>query len=157
MTDLGCPREREVARAVARGGWSDELGAHVADCDACSDLLLVAGALRRAADVAEDDTPLPDPGLIWWRAQLQARVVASDRLSRLLRLSYAVAGGLAGAVVLLLLPRLSGPLSGWLSGVASLAQTTASAAGAANPGLVLAVSAVMLLLLAAADARLGGA
>jgi hypothetical protein len=80
MKTTPCEREQVVLQALAAGSWSDELRDHVAGCQACFDVVLVAKALREAAaDTAHE--PLPDPAAIWRTAQRDQRRVAIERVT----------------------------------------------------------------------------
>jgi hypothetical protein len=68
-----CKFEESVSAALASGEWSEELSQHVAVCDQCADLHLVAHFLASALPPTEEAQPLPAAGLLWWRAQLTLR------------------------------------------------------------------------------------
>jgi hypothetical protein len=90
MRTRPCEREQAVLRALAAASWSDELRDHVAGCRSCSDVMLVAQALREvAADTAQE--PLPDPAAIWRAAQRDLRLVAIERATRPIRLMTRIA------------------------------------------------------------------
>jgi len=105
MNPFRCNHERELAAELASGQWPQastaELRAHVAGCRACSDLVLVTLALRKAR-VAAAPT-LPSAGSLWWRAQLRRRSQAVERISRpllgaqIFAWSIALIVGIAGA------------------------------------------------------------
>jgi len=81
-----CVREKEVAELLRCGHWphacSVELRAHVADCRACADLVLVTQTFRSARADATALARLEAPGLIWWRAQLRRRNAAIERIGK---------------------------------------------------------------------------
>jgi hypothetical protein len=81
-----CNRERDVAEALRAGHWPDaspaELQAHVAECNFCSQRVLLAQAFRRERAAASAQPRLESPGAIWWRAQLRRRNAAIERISR---------------------------------------------------------------------------
>jgi hypothetical protein len=105
-----CTREREVIDAVATGRWPDacqeELRSHAANCRTCSDLVLVASALRDEHDLALSQVRVPPAGLIWWRAQLRTRQEAVRRAERPLTIAHALAAASIGGVAAALLTRL---------------------------------------------------
>ncbi len=78
----GCPQEASVLRAARTGQWDDALEAHAAACPACGEVALVSGSLRTFALEAEGHNRLPDPYLVWLKAKLTARQVASQRASK---------------------------------------------------------------------------
>jgi hypothetical protein len=81
-----CNREQEVAEALRAGHWPDasaeELQAHVASCNTCSQRVLLAQAFGRERAGASAELRLESPGAIWWRAQLRRRNAALERISR---------------------------------------------------------------------------
>lgn len=91
-----CNQEEAVQMALRRGTWDEPLRAHVADCPECADLVLVAQYLESEARSArhEAEKNLPSPGLIWWKAEILAKRVASERATRPIavfeKIAYAV-------------------------------------------------------------------
>jgi hypothetical protein len=85
MMFRSCSCEKEVMQALKAGHWPDgcdrELRAHVEMCSSCGDLVLVTEAFQRARI---ESTQEVDPGsarLLWWRAQLRSRNVATKKVS----------------------------------------------------------------------------
>lgn len=69
MKQAGCPQEEAVSRAARSGRWDEPLAAHAAQCAVCGE---VARAARWMQELARDEgemSPLPDPILLWQRAQ----------------------------------------------------------------------------------------
>ena len=103
-----CPRERELDEALNRGRWpqalSDELGAHVAECRSCRELVLVRQAFGRERMMAAEEARLESPGVLWWRANLQRRKAAIERIGRPLLGAqiFALAVCLAAAILYVL-------------------------------------------------------
>jgi hypothetical protein len=85
MKTTQCGREQAILEAFAAGSWSQELRDHVAGCRSCSDGVLVAQALREAADDTSRE-PLPDPAKIWRAAQRDERLAAVERATWPIRL-----------------------------------------------------------------------
>jgi hypothetical protein len=81
-----CPREHEVLEAVLAGR---ALPAHVLDCPPCSDLALVAGAIRDDAERAAREASVPPSGAVWWRMQRRMHREKAQRASRMVTLVYA--------------------------------------------------------------------
>ncbi|MDE3149316.1 MAG: hypothetical protein KGL37_07585 [Acidobacteriota bacterium] len=83
-----CPREKEVKELLERGHWcvaaatTPELRAHVNACRACSDLVLVSEAFKRARAEAAGAANIAAPGVLWWRAQLRRRQTAIERIGK---------------------------------------------------------------------------
>ena len=81
MKDMNCPQEAAVAKAARTATplneWDKSLAAHAAICPVCRG---VVQASRRMQALAHDPEAslalpdsLPDPGLLWWRAQLSEK------------------------------------------------------------------------------------
>jgi len=99
-----CDREADVCELVAAHGtdWRREANAdlvlHTASCEACRDLAEVSAALREDAVILERQPPLPGAGLVWWRANIRARLEAARIAERPLSLAAAGAAAvIAGA------------------------------------------------------------
>ena len=97
-----CLREDELLDALGRGYVNDELGAHVASCEACSELQTVAGALLDERVHAAKEAAVPTASAMWYRMQMRHRqeVQAASRRSLFLAqaATLAIAIGLAYAV-----------------------------------------------------------
>jgi hypothetical protein len=86
MNLFGCAREKEVAELIRRGHWpqacAPELCAHVDECRACSDLVLVTHTFQVAHAQSVAMPRLEASGVLWWRAQLRRRNAAIERISK---------------------------------------------------------------------------
>ena len=83
MSDTRCPYEEQVAEAARSGEWSSDLAAHRDGCMTCAEVTLVAAALVDDAEMLMDESlALPDPALIWMRAQLARREHDYQRATR---------------------------------------------------------------------------
>ena len=86
MTLHECPRESDVLDAVASARWPDRVSpalvAHVASCDVCADVAVVAQALRDDQDRAWQEASVPSSGQVWWRAEMRAKQEAIRAASR---------------------------------------------------------------------------
>ena len=78
----GCPQEASVLTAARTGQWDEALEAHAAACPACGEVALVSGSLRTFALETDGHNRLPDPYLVWLKAKLTERQVASQRASK---------------------------------------------------------------------------
>jgi hypothetical protein len=146
-----CDLETDVLRACMTGRWSDDLRRHATECPSCSELVLVTQSLRRHASSVEAELPLPDPGFLWWRAQLQSRAAAAERATRMIVWVQRVAIASCATLVALALLQLWPTITGWLSSIASHSMTSSLPANVARPGLVIGASLVVLALLLAYD------
>jgi predicted anti-sigma-YlaC factor YlaD len=70
-----CEREPEMLDAAARGAaHGDAAAAHLASCASCREAVASVAWLREMADTSIDaPRPLPEAGVIWWKAQLLRR------------------------------------------------------------------------------------
>jgi hypothetical protein len=85
-----CRREDELLDALGRGYVGAELHAHVATCDACTELQSVAGALLDERVLATAEATLPSAGTIWWRMQMRHRQETQSMARRSLLVGQAV-------------------------------------------------------------------
>ena len=85
-------------RDVVAGRWTDSLRAHVAQCADCEAAMNVASYVRELAAVDMREHPLPDPQVVWLKAQLLRGNMAVERASRPLKVfqvvSYVVVAAL---------------------------------------------------------------
>ena len=107
----GCPREAETIRAA----WSDapsaagdtrranrqlgdpDLLAHIAECQTCSEIAVLAAALRQERSEAYAQARPPAAGAVWWRAERRAREEAARKAATPISLVHAVALGCVAA------------------------------------------------------------
>ena len=86
MNRVCCEREAEMIEALRGGVLDAELEKHVAGCAICADTVAVSQFLQADSRAAQaDDRPapvLPDPDLLWWKAQLASKQMALDRATR---------------------------------------------------------------------------
>jgi hypothetical protein len=78
MTDDVCRREADVRK----GNWSDELRAHAETCPDCAAAAAVGPWLTRFAALPDREHLLPDPSVVWLKAQLLRNTAAADRAMR---------------------------------------------------------------------------
>ena len=67
-----CPREPEVAAALANGAVAEELRRHLAGCAACGEAHSVALDMRYLADRLSAE-PALSAASMWWRLSLRMR------------------------------------------------------------------------------------
>jgi len=146
----GCEKEHDLIRQLREGLHDEAMKEHVAACPECAETELVASFLQEQASTLAARRPLPSPDLIWLRAQLSARQEAAQRATRSItvveRISW-ILGAAAG--VLLLLWGGQSLLAPFESLWSSLASSTA--AGVAQPWLVITLSAGVIVVLALFD------
>ncbi len=141
MRNETCPYEARVL-AARRAGYSDaDVSRHLEQCPVCREISEVSEQIRTLGSLASAPT-LPDPDLLWVRAQIAARQAAAARALRRRMRDQTLRYGLpaVGAAWLLLEQMKAAGVdpSAWI-------QTLASAA--ANPG----ASAAMVALAAFAS------
>lgn len=117
-----CESEAAVVEACRSESWPRDLRAHAEQCEVCTEVAACAMAMRDHARETADSTPLPDPGPIWWKAEIFARRDAARRAARPIALAEKAAQ-LAGIAVggVLLLWRWP-VIREWLAGVGALAE-----------------------------------
>lgn len=99
MNDARCAFEEKIAAANRSGRWNDELLAHVADCRVCEEVALVSGYLCESSVLADADAALPNPGLIWSKAQAAVHAAAMERALRPIVWARRFAIGVGAAAV----------------------------------------------------------
>ncbi len=99
-----CPQETAVGHAVRSGDWSDSLRTHAAECAICGDIVSASQWMQSLAALPEGTVPLPDAGVVWWRAQLAEKQRAAERAQTALAwfeiAAAAICAALAGWIVL---------------------------------------------------------
>jgi len=87
MSYTNCPQESAVIRAVRTGEWSESLEAHLHECAICGGVQEAARWMQALgpATAQEAQEGLPDPGILWLRAQLSERQAAAERAHKFLQ------------------------------------------------------------------------
>ena len=140
-----CPHEDAIVRASTSGQWTEELRAHRDGCLTCAELTLVTAAMAADAEaLLSDPRPLPDPTVIWVRAQLAEREEILKKATR----GIVVVQRAAMAVVIAVLLAFAPTMWRAISSVASAFQNNAPALevprAAGSPLLVIVMSMVVL-------------
>ena len=99
MKQASCPHEADVLQAARAGEANESLRDHAADCARCRDLLQVATFMKKLDAAEEKQAPLPDPELVWLKAQVLARQAQKDRALKPLVLAEAVGQAAAALAV----------------------------------------------------------
>lgn len=98
-----CRHEPHVLRAAVENQWTDALREHVKTCSDCASAALAAPFMTRFARVDERRGKLPDPNVLWLKAQLLANTAAAQRAGRPLNvlqmIAYVVVAGGWAAVL----------------------------------------------------------
>ena len=104
MNIVDCPQEEDVSKASRTGQWTVPIKAHLAECSHCREIVLASRWMQALAQFPESDAALPEPGVVWWRAQLIEKQAAAERSQKPLEwvenftaavIAIAVAGGFA--------------------------------------------------------------
>lgn len=77
---MSCRFESDVLQA--EGQWSDALRRHLLECDHCVAAAAVAPWMTRFAKISDREHPLPDPQIVWVKAQLLQNVADAARVAR---------------------------------------------------------------------------
>jgi predicted anti-sigma-YlaC factor YlaD len=88
MNQTSCHQESATARAVRSGEWDEELLAHLSQCATCRGVQQAAQWMQALADSSQHvpaQNDLPDPQILWLRAQLSERQAAAERAHRILQ------------------------------------------------------------------------
>jgi hypothetical protein len=119
-----CPHEAEVVDLVAIGQWPARadaaLAEHVAGCEICGDVAVVATALTDLGESSMAAVRVPDAGTVWYRAQVAAREDLARRATRPM-LAAEIAAALAAVTVVVLTWQMGGDVvHQWWNGLAGL-------------------------------------
>lgn len=98
-----CRHETHVIRAVRDNQWTDALRDHAAGCADCAAAAAAAPFMSRLARLDERQQKLPDPAVMWLKAQLLRGSAMADRATRPLTIiqiaAYLVVAGGWAAVL----------------------------------------------------------
>lgn len=122
MSAVRCAHEDELLDALVRGYVDVDLAAHVAECAACSELHLVAGAVLDDRMHAIAEAPVPSAAAVWWQVQMRERQRAQMRARRSLLIGQAAT--LSVAIVLMLALFGTDVVSGVASMIAAIRLST---------------------------------
>lgn len=101
---MNCPHESNVLRAAAEDRWTEALRGHVADCTDCAAAAAAAPWMSRFARISDREHILPDPSIVFLKAQLMRGVADVARVSRPITVVqllgyFLVAAGWAGTLM----------------------------------------------------------
>jgi hypothetical protein len=152
---LSCNRESELLELLRSAAWplagDPELHAHVRTCRRCTEVLHVTQALRASRAESAAAAPLPDPGILWWRAQIRRRADAVERINRPLAGAQSFALGMGALTLLVLAVTQARHGLHWLAWWSTLQDSSSAIAeplqwlGAHSTNLLLAIPALATL------------
>ncbi|HWW62657.1 MAG TPA: hypothetical protein VN181_14885 [Thermoanaerobaculia bacterium] len=79
---MKCLQETHVLHAAESNEWTDALREHVAQCADCAAAANVAPWMERFSKIDARSHALPDPAVVWLKAQLLRTTAVVDRVSR---------------------------------------------------------------------------
>lgn len=149
-----CDRERQVIEAAVENRLAGELRSHVESCAECRAAAAAAGWMERFARIEDREHILPDPAMVWLKAQLLGGKAAVQRATRPITAVQMIAYGVVAAAWAGLLTWKWSALQNWLLTLTPahfLAGVSGGGAGAASLSLtffalVLVLSSVTVLL-----------
>jgi len=99
MNEHSCGEEQRVIAVLCAGSLDPETLGHARGCPVCSEVLVVAQFLRQSSQLAPHEvSALPDPALIWRKAQVLARRKALHKATLPIRIAWTCAFAVAGMV-----------------------------------------------------------
>jgi hypothetical protein len=92
-----CAYESNVIEAAESGRWSESLRGHVASCESCEAAVSVATWMADFSRQDDREHILPDPTVVWLKAQLLRQHATVDLVSRPMHLlqiaAYVIVAG----------------------------------------------------------------
>jgi hypothetical protein len=92
-----CRFEADVLRAAQEDRWTDALRRHLGECDECVAAASAAPWMTRFARISDREHLLPDPQIVWLKAQLLQGTIDVARATRPLNalqlIAYLVVAG----------------------------------------------------------------
>ncbi|HJQ38820.1 MAG TPA: hypothetical protein VKB93_16920 [Thermoanaerobaculia bacterium] len=79
---MNCPHETNVMHAAAEDRWTESLRAHVSECADCAAAAAAAPWMTRFSRISDREHILPDPSIIWLKAQLMQGTIDAARATR---------------------------------------------------------------------------
>lgn len=95
MSDQCCEYEPAVVRAARAGAWDKSLDSHAQTCPVCAEAIRVHAAMFSLV-TSEQIPPIPDPKLVWLKAQFAERQRKSLIITRIAAAAYAILLGALG-------------------------------------------------------------
>ncbi|HEV7920681.1 MAG TPA: hypothetical protein VGR02_07810 [Thermoanaerobaculia bacterium] len=79
---MNCRLEADVLRAAEEGSWTESLRRHVSECTDCEAASAVARWMSDFSRVDEREHLLPDPGVLWLKAQILRGSAGMERVAK---------------------------------------------------------------------------
>ena len=79
---MNCRYEPDVLHAVKEDRWNESLRAHVTECADCAAAAAAAPWMTRFARLSDREHVLPDPSIVWLKAQLLQGTADAARAAR---------------------------------------------------------------------------
>ena len=134
-----CRLERDVMNAATEDTWTDALRRHVTECDDCAAAMQAAPWMHEFASIDEREHILPDPSVVWLKAQLLRGSAAADRAARPLAIYQMAAYVAVAAGWAALLTWKWNALQAWLNGLTP-SGFIANASGSSSAATTVSVS-----------------
>ena len=90
MSDI-CVQEHLARRAAVEDRWTEALRQHVKECRDCAAAAAAAPFMTRFAKIDARQRALPDPAVLWLKAQLLRGTAVADRATRPLNIAQMAA------------------------------------------------------------------
>jgi hypothetical protein len=78
----GCRYEPDVIRGATDDRWNDSLRAHALSCDECAAAVAAQSWMHRFAAIDDRTHILPNPSIVWLKAQLLQQTKTVERATR---------------------------------------------------------------------------
>ncbi len=98
-----CQRETEVVMALRTDDFTDELRAHIAGCESCSEALAVASVCQ----AAPSPETVPDASLVWRKMELRLKRERTEAAMRPAILAERLSAAVFAVCALLTIPWLA--------------------------------------------------
>lgn len=145
MSDQFCEHESAAIRAARSGKWEEPLRSHAHRCPVCAGAMRVHAAMASLIN-SEQIPPIPDPKLVWLKAQFAERQRRSTIITRIAAVAYAALIGALGIAAY--------SLFGGRAGQTNVQDLTDSLTGSsAVPAMLIVVCIVLALFLSSPSAK----
>jgi hypothetical protein len=144
--NAACPMEAGVVRAAATNAWPHALRDHVQTCEECAAAAAVAPWMHSFAERDDRQHPLPDPMVLFLKAQLLKSTTTVDRAVRpIARFQMAAYFIVAAGWAALMMTKWN-QIQTWLHGLTPGGMMEKVAGGAAAMSVSMSVIAALAIL-----------